>query len=360
MAEAVERGLRSIDPSLEIVKLPMADGGEGTAQTLVDALGGTMVSIKVTGPLGELQTAKFGLVNETTAIVEMASASGLVLVPTPKRNPMNTTSYGTGQLIKAAMDHGAKTIIIGLGGSATVDGGMGMAQALGFKFITCDGSNVGWGGKYLNLVEKIDLSEVDRRIYTTEFMAAYDVDNPLCGINGAAAVFGPQKGADDEMVKELDKGLCNLARVIKQDLGCDIRDIPGAGAAGGLGAGLTAFLGAQLKRGIDVITEAVNLQEKLKGAHLVITGEGQIDFQTIRGKTPCGVAAIAKKCGIPVAAIAGSIGKDADAVYGYGIDAIESIVEKPMELKECMSRGSELVERAAARLLRKLIINMKD
>ncbi|MDI3535001.1 MAG: glycerate 2-kinase [Thermosediminibacterales bacterium] len=359
VCDAVGNGIRRVFPDAEIIKTPMADGGEGTVETLVESTGGKLVEQKVKGPLGEEINACFGILGDgKTAVIEMARASGLPLVPVHKKNPLITTTYGTGELIKSALDLGCRKFIIGVGGSATNDGGVGMAQALGIRFLDKEGKEIGFGGGSLDKLEKIDMSGIDERIQLSTFLVASDVDNPLCGEKGASATYGPQKGATPEMVKTLDKNLAHLAEIIKRDLGKDIKDIPGAGAAGGLGAGLMAFCNAELRRGIDIIIEITHLENKMDEADLVITGEGQMDFQTIHGKTPYGVAKAAKKKGLPVAAIVGSIGEGAEVLYENGIDTIYSILEKPMSLEECIALADKLVERAAERLIRAININL--
>lgn len=359
VAEAVEEGIRRVVPDAEIIKVPMADGGEGTVQSLVDATGGRIVRRKVTGPLGEEVEAQFGILGDgVTAAIEMASASGLPLVPPDKRNPMVTTTYGTGELISAALDMGCRRFIIGIGGSATNDGGAGMAQALGVKLLDGEGRQIPFGGGGLLKLERIDMSGLDPRIRGSKVVVACDVDNPLTGPRGAARVYSPQKGATPEMVELLDRALERFAEVIKRDLGKDVRDVPGAGAAGGLGAGLMAFLDAELRSGVDIVIEAVGLEGKMRGADLVVTGEGEIDSQTVFGKTPIGVAKLAKKFGIPVVAIAGGISDDASVVYRHGIDAMMSIVPGPISLDEAISRGAELVADASERLMRLIALGI--
>lgn len=355
-AEAVERGIKKVFCNAEIIKIPVADGGEGTVNTLVLGMNGIFKEVEVIGPMGEKINAKYGILDGDLAIIEMAAASGLLLVPEDKRNPMVTTTYGTGQLIKAALDEGCKRILIGIGGSATNDGGSGMAQALGASFKDQDGNELGFGGGKLSNLVQIDISNMDSRIKNTEIWVASDVSNPLCGVKGASIVYGPQKGANLEMALELDNNLCHYAIKIKEQLGRNIIDIPGAGAAGGLGAGLMAFCNATLQPGIETVLNLINIDKYLLGADLVITGEGKIDEQSIYGKVPVGVAKRAQKYNIPVLVIAGSIGKGASAAYKYGIDGLMSIVNEPMELKQAMNRAGELIEEAAERALR--IINI--
>ncbi|WBW99025.1 glycerate kinase family protein [Oceanirhabdus sp. W0125-5] len=355
--EYIEKGIKKVFIDAEIIKVPMADGGEGTVQSLVDCTSGELISVKVKDPLFRDIDAFYGILGDRkTAVIEMAAASGLPLLKKEERNPMKTSTYGTGELIKDALDRGCRNIIIGIGGSATNDGGAGMVKALGGKLLDKDGNDIGVGGEGLEKLDKIDLSQIDRRIKECKIIAACDVDNPLCGLKGASYVFAPQKGANEEMVEKLDKNLFNFAEVIKENMSIDIKDHPGAGAAGGLGAGLMAFLNAELRSGINIVTETVKLEDKIKGADFVITGEGMIDFQTQFGKTPFGVATLAKKYGIPVIAIAGSIGKGSEILYEKGFDGIFSISEKPMTLEESMSESRELIERTAERVMRVLKI----
>ncbi|MCF6097144.1 glycerate kinase [Thermovorax subterraneus] len=363
VADAIERGIKKVlKNNIEIIKVPMADGGEGTVETLISVVGGKIVETKVIGPLGEEVNSFFGILDdEKTAVIAVADASGLALVPPEKRNPLITTSYGTGQLIKKALDLGCEKIIIGLGGSATNDGGVGMAQALGIKFLDEKGEEIGFGGGQLNRIVRIDMSNLDERIKATKIEVACDVNNPLCGPNGASRIYGPQKGADAKMIEILDKNLEHLANVIKDNLGIDIKDFPGAGAAGGLGAGLVAFLNAELKRGIDIIIDITQLEKYIKDASLLITGEGRIDKQILNGKTIYGISKIAKKHGVPVVAIVGSIHEDAYELFDEGIiDGIECIIEKPMSLEEAFIKADILVERAAERVMRIILIDIKN
>lgn len=336
-SRAFETGLRSALPEAEIISIPMADGGEGTVQALVDATGGKIIREWVTGPLGDPVEAFYGILgDERTAVIEMAAASGLPLVPSEKRNPFITTTYGTGELIKRALDRGCREFYIGIGGSATNDGGAGMAQALGIKLLDREGKELAFGGKALKDLAQIDMSQLDPRLQESTIRVACDVDNPLCGKRGAAHVYGPQKGATPEMILALDEALLHFANVIKKDTLQEILHIKGAGAAGGLGGGMIAFLGAQLRPGIELVMEQAKLRDRIKGADLVITGEGQIDQQTIYGKTPIGVARVAKEFNIPVIAVAGSVKEGAQAVYQHGIDAVFSIVQGPISLQEAM------------------------
>jgi glycerate 2-kinase len=360
VANSIENGIKKVIKDAEIIKIPMADGGEGTVQSLVDGTGGKIIKVKVHDPLMRSIESFYGILgDEKTAVIEMAAASGLPLISVDERNPMKTTTYGTGELIKHAIDMGCRNIIIGIGGSATNDGGAGMVKALGAKLLDKNNEEIDFGGEGLRSLHSIDISSMDERIKECNITAACDVDNPLCGEKGASYVFGPQKGADKEMVRKLDEYLLNFANVIKNDLDIDIKDVPGAGAAGGLGGGLLTFLNANLKRGIDIVIETTNLENNLENADFVITGEGMIDFQTAFGKTPFGVAKAAKKFNIPVIAIAGGIGRDANTLYEKGFNSIFSIVDKPMSLKEAMDKGSILLEETAERIMRAVTINIK-
>ncbi|MGH4123937.1 MAG: glycerate kinase [Clostridium sp.] len=358
VADAMERGIRKIIPYAECIKVPMADGGEGTVQSLVDATEGELYKAVVKGPLGDEVEATFGVLGDKkTAVIEMASASGLHLVSRKKRNPLLTTTYGTGQLIKAALDKGVNHLIIGIGGSATNDGGSGMIQALGGKLLTLDNEEINLGGGYLNLLHKIDLDGLDKRLKGTKIEVACDVTSPLTGKNGASYVFGPQKGATFEMVKILDANLSHYAKIIKQQLGMDIKSIPGAGAAGGLGAGLLAFFRAELKRGIELVTEHTNLKEKMQYADYVFTGEGSIDAQTLYGKTPLGVALIAKEYNIPVIAFAGRIGDGVEALYEHGINSIIGILSEADTIEKALKKGPENIERTCENIARIILLN---
>lgn len=351
--EAMEKGIRKVLPDAEIVKIPMADGGEGTVQSLVDATSGTFHTVEVTGPLGQKVKAAYGVLGDKeTAVLEMAEASGLYLIPAEKRNPLLSTTYGTGELIKSALDEGCRKFIIGIGGSATNDGGMGMAQALGVKFLDKKGKSLPFGGGNLGDLSEINMDDMDPRIQESQFFIACDVDNPLCGPQGASFIFGPQKGATPGMVQQLDDGLAHFAEIIARDLGKFVADLPGAGAAGGLGAGLVAFLDANLKRGIEIVTETVKLREQLQGVDLLFTGEGQCDGQTVRGKTPFGVAKIAKQAGVPVVFIVGRIGAGSEILYEYGIKSIFSMVDGPMTVEEAMSQAYDLLTKSAERIMR--------
>ena len=352
VSDAIEQGVREIFPEAEIVKIPMADGGDGTVQCLVNATGGKILREKVTGPLGDEVLASYGILGDKkTAVIEMAEASGLTLVPENKRNPLITTTYGTGQLIKAALDQECRKMIIGIGGSATNDGGAGMVQALGVKLINREGKEIGFGGGELKKVFRIDTNCLDNRLSETKVLIASDVSNPLCGPKGASRIYGPQKGATPEIIEELDESLAHFAEIIKKDLNKDIKNMPGAGAAGGLGASLMAFLNAELRPGIEIMIEIVKLERAIKDADLVITGEGKIDSQTIYGKAPIGVAKIAKKYNVPVIAVAAIISDDADIVHQHGIDFLIKVSEPPMSLAEPKSKKVWLVKRSIKQFL---------
>jgi len=360
VAQAIAQGVRRVFPAAEIVIVPMADGGEGTVQAVVESTGGQIVPVTVTGPLGTPVLAFLGLLGDgETAVIEMAAASGLTLVPPEQRNPLLTTTRGTGELIRAALDRGARRLIVGLGGSATVDGGAGMAQALGAHLLDDEGREIGPGGGELRRLAHVDARGLDPRLAQAEVVVACDVDNPLTGPRGAARVYGPQKGATPEMVEDLDQALAHYAAVIAADLGRAVGDVPGAGAAGGLGAGLLAFLKARLRPGIEIVVEATRLRERIRGAHLVITGEGRLDGQTIAGKTPLGVARAAQAEGVPVLAIVGGTSDDYDIVYAHGIDAVLSIPVRPMSLEEAMTNAASLLAEAGARAMRLLLLGQK-
>jgi glycerate kinase len=362
VATCIEKGIRKVLPNARCIKIPMADGGEGTVQSLVDATRGRIYKKQVIGPLGNKVTARYGMLGDgCTAVIEMAEASGLPLVPHHKRNPMLTTTFGTGQLITDALNRGAKTIIIGLGGSATVDGGSGLAQALGVKFYAVDGKVIAHygSGDVLAQIGRIDTRSLDPRIKKTKFIIASDVTNPLCGPNGAAHVFGPQKGATPVMVKTLDDNLKHFADLIRRDLKKRVIELRGAGAAGGLGAGLVAFTGARIKRGVELVIDITGLSKHIKGADLVITGEGRVDFQTAFGKTPAGVAKAAKKLGVPCIAIGGSLADDARGVFEHGISGLESAAARDMDLAEALRESRKHLEFAGERVMRMLLIGQK-
>lgn len=362
VADAFEKGIRRVIPKARIVKVPMADGGEGTVQSLVDATGGKFLRKKVTGPAGKPVSARYGMLADgETAVIEMAEASGLPLVEGKEKNPLKTTTYGTGELMLDAMKKGAKTIIIGIGGSATNDGGAGMAQALGVRFLDGRGkelTELGSGG-LLAKVKGIDMKNLTPMLKKTKIVVACDVNNPLYGKQGAAYVFGPQKGASTAMVKKLDDNLKHFSSVIKKDLKKDVNKIKGAGAAGGLGAGLVAFTKARMKSGVDIVIDYTDLAKYVKGADLVITGEGRVDFQTAFGKTPAGVAKTAKKYGVQTIAIGGGLSDDANGVFAHGIAGLEAAIARDMDIEEALAKAKVFLANAAERVIRTVMIGRK-
>lgn len=359
VAEALSRGFAKIIPDAEIRILPMADGGEGTVESLIDALGGQIRSVRVKDPLMREIPSFYGISGDaSTAVIEMASASGLELLAQEERNPLITSTFGTGELILDALDQGCRKILLGIGGSATNDGGCGMAEALGVKFLDEQGQPLSPGGGALAELMDIQLEGLDPRIAECEILVACDVTNPLTGSEGASFVYGPQKGADKKMVERLDQNLSHLARLISVKLDKKVDHVPGAGAAGGLGAGLMAFLGARLVKGFDMVAEAVSLDVSVQWADLVITGEGRMDSQTRFGKTPMGVAKMAQIHGKPVIGVAGSLDEDAVELYEEGFTLLLSIQEKPMDLAVALEQAPLLLERSGERLARMLGIRL--
>ncbi|GEJ58373.1 glycerate kinase [Anaeromyxobacter diazotrophicus] len=353
VAEAMERGARAVWADAEVRKVPIADGGEGTVAALVTATQGRLEERTVRGPLGEPVRARWGVLGDgATAVIEMAAASGLPLVPKERRDPRVTTTYGTGELVRAALDAGLSKLVVGIGGSATNDGGAGLARALGARFLDDAGAELPEGGAALARLARVDLSGLDPRLASAQVLVACDVDNPLTGPRGASAVYGPQKGATPEMVQELDAALGHYARVAQAATGRDVARLPGAGAAGGLGAGLLFFTPARLRPGVEIVLETTGFAALVQGADLVLTGEGRTDFQTAMGKAPVGVAQAAKRHGVPVVCLAGGLGDGADDVLAQGIDGLAAAVAQAMPLDEAMARGAELVEAAAARVCR--------
>ncbi len=353
VAQAMERGIRQVFPTAEVCKVPIADGGEGTVEALVTATNGQFCQTQVIDPLGHSITAQWGILGDgQTAVIEMAAASGLPLLSPDQRNPRLTTTFGTGQLLKAALDAGLRKIILGIGGSATNDGGAGMAQALGVRFTGEDGAELPYGGAALAGLRQIHLDGLDPRLRETEMTVACDVDNPLCGPRGASAVFGPQKGATPAMVAELDTALAHFAALATAATGRQAADQPGAGAAGGLGAAMLFFTPAQLRPGVEIVLDAVHFAEVVKAASFVLTGEGRTDFQTAFGKAPVGVAKVAKQFNVPVFCLSGALGEGTDTLLSHGIDALLSICDRPMTLEQAMREGQTLIEAAAARLCR--------
>ena len=352
-AQALAQGVRAACPTAEIRQLPVADGGDGLTEVLIDALHGEARGFRVQGP--RLEPVEAALCHVPTlglAAVEMAVASGLALLAPEQRDPIRTSSYGTGELIRAALDLGARRIIVGLGGSATSDGGIGMAAALGMRFLDAAGKPVAPIGGALRQIQQIDASGLDPRLAEVRCEAICDVDNPLLGATGAAAVYAPQKGATPAQVAVLEAGLAHLAERIAAEFGVEVGGLPGAGAAGGAAAGLHAFLGAELRRGVDLVLDLVGLDEALAGADLVLTGEGQIDEQTAFGKAPAGVAERAKARGIPCIAIAGSMGQRTECLHAIGIDALFSLCAGPMSLEQAIAQGPSLLAATAEQVLR--------
>jgi glycerate kinase len=360
VAGAIEAGFREIFPAAEYLRLPMADGGEGTVQALIDATGGALRRVPVTGPLGNTLTASYGLTaGAGLAVIEMAAASGLGLVPPAQRDPRVTTSFGTGQLIRDALQAGARRFVIGIGGSATNDGGAGMLQALGVRLLDAEGQELACGGAELARLEHIDVSGLDPRLADCRIDVACDVTNPLVGPKGASAVFGPQKGATPAMVEELDRCLRRFADILRRDLQAEVADLPGAGAAGGLGAALHAVLGGRLRPGCEVVTDALDLDRVLAGASLVVTGEGRTDGQTIFGKAPVGVARVAARHGVPVLVLSGSLTPDSAAVHDAGIAAVFSAVRRPCTLDDALRDAEANLRSAARNVAASLAIGMR-
>ena len=359
VAVQIEAGFRTQFPHAQYIKLPVADGGEGTVNAMVAATSGRIITVNVTGPLGDSVNAFYGISGDGhSAFIEMAAASGLELVPMAQRNPLKTTSYGTGELISHALNQGVKQIIIGIGGSATNDGGAGMVQALGVKLLDKQGKPLGFGGERLADLNSIDMTGLDPRVRQCQIDVACDVTNPLTGKEGASSIFGPQKGATPEMVAQLDKGLLHYAGLIHHHLDIDVDQVEGAGAAGGLGAALFAFCGATLSPGIDIVTEALGLDALVKDATFVITGEGRIDSQSIHGKVPIGVARIAKRYNKPVIGIAGSLTDDVDVVYEYGLDAVFSVLYRICTLEQALDNAADNVFKTARNIAAVLAIGM--
>lgn len=352
-ARAMEEGVRRVVSDAETFLVPVADGGDGTLETLVEATNGEIRSATVTGPIGRPVMAEWGALGDgETAMIEMARTSGLALLSLDERDPLRATTYGLGEVIREALDAGFHSFIVGIGGSATNDAGAGMAQALGVRLLDKAGNDLPPGGAALASLHHINTSGLDARSVEAQFSVACDVSNPLTGPEGASAVYGPQKGATHELVEQLDAALKNFAGVVERDIGTSINDVPGSGAAGGLGGGMMAFLGGSLRAGVDIVLDQVGLDEKLEGADLVITGEGQLDFQTVYSKAPIGVAWRARERGIPVVAVSGSLGQGFADVHAEGIDAVSSIVCAPMSLEEASTRAGELIADAVAEAMR--------
>jgi glycerate kinase len=372
---AIASGIRSVFPDAEQRIVPVADGGEGTVRALVSATGGRLMHITVRAPLGNTVEAEFGILGSVaesegqraapetpliqTGVIEMAAASGLSLVPSEKRDPRHTSTYGTGELIRAALDAGCTQLIIGIGGSATNDGGSGMAAALGARLLGENGLELPPGGAALLNLARIDISGLDPRLRQVRVQVASDVSNPLTGPTGASAVYGPQKGATPEMVGELDAALAHYAQVIRRDLGVDVDAIPGAGAAGGLGAGLLAFASATLVPGSRLVLEALHFAQVVERADLVVTAEGRLDSQTAYGKSVAAVAAAGQQAGARVVVLAGSVAAGTTTLADLGIDAALPIADGPLSLEESMARAAELIEAAAARAMRLIAVGRR-
>lgn len=354
VALAMERGIKKAQSDIETIKIPMADGGEGTVEAILEAVGGRIIEVEVLNPLGEKISAIYGILPDNTAVIEMAAASGINLINKTELNPLITTTYGTGQLIADALTRGCRKIIIGIGGSATNDCGAGMMQALGAKLLDAQGMEIGFGGGELDKVIRIDTAFLNPNIAHAELIIASDVKNPLCGPNGASAVYGPQKGATPEMVEILDNNLSHFAKLIKNDLGKDLIEQPGAGAAGGLGAGLIGLLNAEIKSGINIVMEVAGFEEQLQDADYVITGEGATDFQSVFGKVPFGIGQAAQKHNVPVLCVSGSLGNGFEKLYEVGITALFSIVNRPMALSDAIANGEILLEEKMYNLFRLL------
>ena len=348
VATAIEQGFREIWPDADYVKIPVADGGEGTVEAMVAATAGRLVHVDVTGPLGSRVQAFYGLSGDRrSAFIEMAAASGLALVPVDSRDPLKTTSRGTGELIRHALDAGVEHIVIGIGGSATNDGGAGMVQALGARLLDAQNNDIAHGGAGLEALARIDISQLDARLAACQIEVACDVTNRLTGKEGASAVFGPQKGATPEVVARLDRALTHYAQLISRDLDVNVLELAGGGAAGGMGAALYAFCGAQLRSGIEIVTDALHLDAWVADADLVVTGEGRIDSQTIHGKVPVGVANVAKRYNKPVIGIAGSLTPDVGIVHDHGIDAVFSVIYTICTLEDALKNAKENVRMTA-------------
>lgn len=344
----IKSAILSVKPDASVIVKPLADGGEGTTDAFIEGLGGEKTELSVTGPLGAPVNAYYGYLPQTnTAIMEMASAAGITLIPENKKNPLLATTYGVGEMIRHAIGKGCRNFIIGIGGSATNDGGIGMLKALGYSFLDENGQDIGEGGQALSKVMSIDASHICPELSECNFQVACDVNNPLCGSNGATYIYGPQKGVTEEMKEELDRGMAHFAQITEHVLNNHFSEAEGAGAAGGLGFALLSYLNARLTPGIELILEAIELEKEVQDADIVITGEGRLDHQTAMGKAPVGVARLAKKYGARVIAFAGSVTKDADACNDAGIDAFFPIVRGVTTLEEAMKPDNARANMAA-------------
>ena len=350
--ELLTKAAHDVFGECETGGVPVADGGEGTTEAVVKARNGKMVYVPVHGPLMEPEHGFYGKLSETEAVLEMAAASGLPMVPMEKRNPLNTTTYGTGELLKAAIDSGFTEIAIAIGGSATNDGGMGFASALGIRFLDKDGNVLEGKGSELSKIRHIDMTGLDPAVKKAHFTVMCDVTNPLCGPDGATYTFGKQKGGTPEILDELEKGMQNYRDVIIREFGINPDEIKGAGAAGGLGAALKVFLGAEMKSGIETVLDLIDFDERIKGVDLVVTGEGRTDWQSCFGKVMQGVGDRSKKQEVPVIALCGGLGKDYEKIFDHGIDSIMTTVDGPMPLQEALDKAEELYYKGAVRMFR--------
>lgn len=355
----VKEGIQNVLPEARVTVLPVADGGEGTVSALVSTLGGKLANAAVKGPRGAVINAQYGLLSNGDAVLEMASASGLTLITEAERDPFRTTSFGTGQLLKAALESNPKSVFIGLGGSATNDGGVGMAQALGFSFLDKYGNEVGPGAVGVEKIHSIRCDQVYRTLKKTEIVALTDVANPLCGKDGAAYIFGPQKGAKPEDLKRLDESLCQLRDLVEKNSSEKFSALPGAGAAGGLGFGLMAFCGARIQPGIETVLNLCRIDTLLEQHDCVITGEGRLDSQSLYGKAPIGIASRAKKHGLPVIAIVGSCELSPSAVSEAGIDLVLDLIKEPASLEQAMRSTARLARQAGENAMRALLLSMR-
>ena len=353
VAKAMREGVLRVIPEAECELVPVADGGDGTLETLIEGSGGDIRTAEVSGPLGGRVTAQWGAMGDgNTAVIEMARTSGLALLTVERRDPLTATTFGLGEAISQALDSGFRKFIVGIGGSATNDAGAGMAQALGVRLLDAQGRDLPFGGAALARLGRIDVTGLDPRAKQSQFMVACDVSNPLTGPEGASAIYGPQKGATPAMVEQLDAALEHFAGIVKRDLSVDVDDVRGAGAAGGLGGGFIAFLSGELRSGIDIVLDTVGLDGRLEGADVVVTGEGCLDHQTLYNKAPVGVAERARSRGIPVVAVSGSLGEGYGEVHHHGIDAAAAITRAPMTLDDAYAQAAELVTSATEEAFR--------
>ena len=357
--ELLTKAAEEVFGSCETSGVPVADGGEGTTDAVVKARSGEIITVPVHGPLMEMEQGFYGRLSDTEAILEMAAASGLPMVPEEKRNPLNTTTYGTGELLKAALDAGYTEIAIAIGGSATNDGGMGFASALGIRFLEQEGNVLEGRGENLEKVAHIDMSGLDPAVQKAHFTVMCDVTNPLCGPNGATYTFGKQKGGTPEILDRLEKGMQNYRDVIIREFGINPDEIQGSGAAGGLGAALKVFLHAEMKSGIETVLDLIDFDARLEGVDLVVTGEGRTDWQSCFGTVMQGVGDRSAKHQVPVAALCGGLGPDYEKIYAHGIRSIMTTVDGPMPLKEALDNASELYYKGAIRMFRFLQTGMQ-